>query len=307
MSDTVEHNIVNDTSKNDTEVINQLSQDCTRDHRVCKSVDAAILKCFDQNNILSVKVLDEFIKFITKYRYSYYSKNTKCISQLPNIQQSLTTLFALYPPSTASIQLLINDDAEDILKLLLSYDHILNPSLLSFAITSAELKCANLLSKYNNLDVSTKHLNEAISKNMVDVFDNIINRKIQPLPSSLTSAIRVMNYNMITTIITLGITPTDKNLEEACSTQSKEMIKYFLDLKLSPTKTCLKNLIKGNEDRYGYRHTKYDQRRREEKAVPITTLIDMLINYGYRPTYEDVLSATKNHIKINSIYYITKF
>jgi chromatin remodeling complex protein RSC6 len=308
MSDIVEQNLANDILKNDTVIINQILKKCDQRHTVCKKVNTSILYMFDQNKVLSVRVLDEFIKFITIPKITYL-QHTKCTVYLPNIQKSLITLFALYQPSISSIHLIIDDDGEDIMKLLLNYDHILDSSLLTFAIINGKHKCANLLSKYNNLEVSVTHLNEAISKNMIEVFNNIINRKIQPLPSSLTLAIHIINFEMVTTILTLGIIPTETNLEEACLTQNAEMIKYFLDLKLRPTKICFKNIIQGKHCKHKYNYNiNYNQRLMTEKGLILTNIVDILINYGYVPTYEDILYATKEHVKINNIeLYDIKF
>jgi hypothetical protein len=74
------------------------------------------------------------------------------------------------------------------------------------------------------------------------------------------------------------------DLETACCNKSVKIVKYILSNKIIPTKECLDNVLCDN-----------NLRSIEEQQE----LVNLLIEHGYTPTYEDIIELTKQTIEIN--------
>jgi hypothetical protein len=114
-------------------------------------------------------------------------------------------------------------------------------------------------------------------------------------------------------------------LEEACKLNSINIMKFILNNKISPSKTCLKNVVIGNLEKHDYKlnneafgsvltiygekycyvenyhNIKYKIGNYEYDSKIATMCIELLIQYGYKITQEDVINCILSHIKINNI------
>ena len=313
--------ISKEISDNDKKMIKMFSgQSCGGvTHNTCKQLDKEIVSFLNGQNMISVDVLDQYISFLTskknieknKYGGLIYATKKNCINNILNIEKSLSILFTLFVPSVASIHQIILADADDVIQLLLKSQYNPNSSILSYAIKNKKPNCALILSKYNITDLSSEQLDDAIYHNMHDVFQNIINNKIQPASNTLSSAIKIKNFAIVKTLVTSGVMPSEIHLEEACLINSKEIIKFFLHLKIVPTKESFNNILKNHIKEYvdyGYSHYNVYGIKHDSALILATELINMIISYGYILTYEDVLHAMKAYVKINNIeLYDIKF
>lgn len=73
-------------------------------------------------------------------------------------------------------------------------------------------------------------------------------------------------------------------LEMVCKSGNIQKIKYVLDFKLQPTENCYHNVL----------YSKIQAYKKSE-------IIDLLISYGYKLTYENMLEAIKYKVSINNI------
>lgn len=74
------------------------------------------------------------------------------------------------------------------------------------------------------------------------------------------------------------------DLETACCNKSIKIVKYILSNKIIPTKECLDNVLWDN-------NFKSIEEQQE--------LVNLLIEHGYTPTYEDIIELTKQKIEVN--------
>jgi hypothetical protein len=83
----------------------------------------------------------------------------------------------------------------------------------------------------------------------------------------------------------------------ACSSRNIAAIKFLLNNKIEPDKECFDALVNQDPDKSFYDLIRYRQRSKEI----CSGVIDIFIIYGYNLTYDDVITATINKIKINDI------
>lgn len=310
-SHNMENKIDSDNASNNDElfvieIMKNLSLNCSSSHSECNKIQKIILKNIHDGKYYPAKVLEGYIKFLTKsnygsyYSYDYYGSK-KCIVKSENYIQALSALIAFHCPTSSSINLLIDANMVNIINIIIDNGYELPRSSLDYAISSGKPDIADILSKYDKLEVTAYQLEAASAKNIKKTIMNILTRKISPTSNSIVNAIKHKNIDLVKTMLNLGGFKVDSSLlVAACESKDYEMIKLFLDLKIIPTSICFKKIV-SNEDisGYGYRRSRY--LGKTNKYNDISKLVDLLINYGYKPTYDDIVVATRNHIKINNI------
>lgn len=323
-----DHGIDANTLKHNIELINQLAGKCDSYHSVCKDAHKTLTKLIKENKIISNDVIDAFILFLVKThdnQRNYYYKAIDCWTNFETYKNTIATLIALHCPSEYVIEALIDKSNYDILDLICKLDYILKENVLELALNKEkpynkqasqtivgnntnEYVC-DLLSQYERIPVTLDNLNRAIEQGYEKTIMNILSRKVEPNRDSLILAIesKECTLEIISTIVSMGVAPNASHLELACETSADEkIITFFLELKIEPNETCFKNVLNrpsAGQNYYGYRrrNNKYHQAKEIKDGDQKTKIIDLLIAYGYIPTYEDVLSAVKKYVKINDI------
>lgn len=299
-------NIVYDDELFVTEIIHKLgSTNCNYStHNECRKIQATILNKIHNGNIYPAKVLESYIKFLTKsyggYYDYYYTK--RCISRPENYIEALGSLISFHCPSTLSIKLLIDTNAVMVINKIIDNGYEIPESLLDYAITADKSDIADVLSKYDKIEVTTRHLELASSRGMLKTVVNILTRKISPTKNVVKNIIGKKNIQLVKTLLNLGGFELDTSLLiAACESKDYEIIKLFLDLKIAPTTECFKKLVSDNTSIYRYRYSSRQNKYNGKSYDHISDIIDLLVSYGYKITYDDVVTATKNHVKINNI------
>ncbi len=143
---------------------------------------------------------------------------------------------------------------------------------------------------------------------------HLINSKVKVTKKAINYAlIHKISPNIIKQLITMGPGLCTDYLIAACHGQNKEMIEFLLDNKIVPTSDCIKALFTSavNNDIIDI-NEKYGKNMFYEKSVPvspkdsiniknITELLNILLNYNYTITYDDLIFITKYYVTIPNI------
>ena len=275
-------------------------------HENCKKVQNLILQNIQNGRIFPSNVLDSYVRFLVKPTTLGYYSRPDCCRHGENYLQALSALIAFNCPLNTSLIAFVDNNMVEMIQSVVNNGYDIPQSLLSHAITSEKETIANILSKYDKLEVTADHLNKASLKHMHDTVLNILTRKISPTKEAIICTIESGNTSLVKTMLNLGTVNLDSSfLMAACQAHSEDLIAMFLDIKILPTKECFNKLINNNTkdaDIYNYNRRRRIYGRNEQKQEKETSaLIDLLIKYGYKPDYADVTNATRKKIKINNI------
>ena len=279
------------------------------DHKVCKTASKRITDAIDLGYQLSKQLLEAFVVLITRTesrRYTYYNGHIygKCVDENHYVN-ALNALIIFYCPSVATLDLLIEGGCDKIIETIINVGHEIRSVTLTKAIEVKNAKISDMLSKYTNTTVVNEHLDDAVKNDLENTVANLLARKMQPKSKTLFNAMSNKDINIAHAVISCGVIPTELHLEEACLRRNMTMVKFLLDLKITPTKKCFANFIttcKNDENRSKYRW--YRNNNDEEPQMSNgdrVKFIDILISYGYKIDYDDVLEAMKAKIAINNI------
>jgi len=267
----------------------------TKNHTDCQKVCDMINKNIDA---ISDQVTQNFVDMTLKYlmyKKSYYSTPdvTMCIKNMDICSDALTHLIKLHRPSNDIIKSLVFNN-DQIIKILIDCKYELGDDILEYAMADYK-EIANDLSKYEKQKVTQENLHSSITYNNLNVFLNLIARKVKPKTDAIFQAITNGNEEIVEEMIKITeITHDEKLLSCACISNNVNLIKMFLDLKIIPTKKCYQDLF-----------TNYDnmicEKDKKAKIQSINICINILVNNGYVLDYNDVVFATQRGIKIDNI------
>ena len=160
----------------------------------------------------------------------------------------------------------------------------------------------------NYVEMTQEKSSEFNSKIIMD----FINSKIKVSKTTVIMAIMFNIKPLITKqLITLGPELSDEYLVAACYGSNKDMIEFLLDNKIQPNNKCIPALF-ANEFSKTFidldKFNKYTLKKSLPNSIKdtgnikiFTALTNILLNYDYNLTYEDLLLLTRNFITINGI------
>lgn len=123
--------------------------------------------------------------------------------------------------------------------------------------------------------------------------------ELRPTQQHLYDSITNGNLTFIKTLLLLGATLNTSCLEMACSDQHIDIIKFFLENKISPTTLCFANVLKPLQKPHPNRFYTHPQLLCTDSNT-LQIIINLLISYGYKLSYQDLLLATSRKITINN-------
>ena len=287
------------------DLCNKMLGQCCSAHNLCREINRMILDNIHNGLVYPPYIVNSYIRFLSKvsnaYYYDYYNTK-KCLSKPENYMEALSALISFGCPSRQSIYSLIDFNSADVIKNIKDNGYKIDSSCLTHAIHKNTPVICDILSSYENITVSAKHLELATEKNMEATVMNILTRRVAPTEKTIIFAIKNKNLNLVKTILNLGVQLDNSLLETACASREYEIIKLFLDLKLLPSTKCFENIIHAGRGEHEREEDYYYYSKRKEKATPaLTQLIDLLVAYGYKIQYNDAVLATKYRIKINNL------
>jgi hypothetical protein len=127
-----------------------------------------------------------------------------------------------------------------------------------------------------------------------------INNKYNIPQQCLNGIIQSKNLELTKLVLLSGCKLNTDALVSACSTCDIELIKFVLNNKVVPTKKCFDAIVEASDNNPQYM-ARSEKKNIEKKIISKKSMcIDELKTYGYKITYDDVVSATKKRIMINN-------
>lgn len=148
-----------------------------------------------------------------------------------------------------------------------------------------------LVNYQDSLMYNSEILLLACSKKLKQFISVCINKKIQVTQECLYAIVSIGDIPLVKLAILSGAKYDEDALDFACKTQNVELIKLMLSNKVKPTTLCINSILSsGTSHTYNQKHI----------STAKSELIALLISFGYKITYDDIISATKAHVELNN-------
>lgn len=289
------------------------SGECTK-HDTCSKIAQKILENIAKGYTYNSVVLDSLISWSIEDNWEKHCIGTNCIA-MPLITDAIISLLNFHKPSKKSIDLLVKkSDSADILKIALDkfddldyYDMFLH-SLSIRGYRDIYVKTyliSILLCKLNKIKFTKKDLELVIKKKLVSVVRSMLKSELKISSDIIIFGVETGSIEIVQLLHQYYFGEIlDKFLEIACGTGSYELMHFYLDMKIIPNSKCFSNMldacdIKSSEDKKTHYYITDSTIRANNK------LAELLISFGYIPTYNDIKNAIKYKIKIENIGHIT--
>lgn len=291
---------------------------------ICMKICDIISVCHSSNKKISQDVITAFITLITKT--NYYPTSSCIDKNSTGLKETIGQLFKYYVPAGLFINYIITDkDYDSCYKNLFenenfkcissdSFDKIISHRLLY----SEDENCNELvdfLLKYTiiNQDSLLKLApcrNEYLSFQLAGIIDKTTEQINQKVFDKLCVGLPYTKHT-VRSLLMKGFQFTEMHLEQVCGSCNKDGIEFVLNTsRIPPNTNHLKKLITS----LVYKKPKSDQNSRHfnpyksKQADFIESVkgfsldkMELLIKYGYQPTYEDVIFGIKNKIELPDV------
>lgn len=284
-----------------TQFINSASKDyygvCATTYASCELfrtlLDLADIESLDNNTFKSMSLNIKFLDILTNH-----------IVKIKKISSNLINKIIFSENKILIEKILFNGELE-----------------LNFIPEHLELICSNsgyfygtgsgLSNNYkinNNITINEFH---EFSNKLITEF---VNRKTKVTKNAILMAItHNLNLPTIKTLLTLGPVLCEDYLTASCFVLNKDIIDFLLDNKLVPTSKCMQAIFARTitDDLFEHKisHLKISNINKNfpysiKDIVNIkkySNIIETLLKYNYKLTYQDVLDATELYIQIDNI------
>ena len=302
------------------DITNLLNIKCdSYSHANCRNIKQKIIDYHKLGN----KVTNDFLKLYLMYindssNGDYYNR---CIDRLDFCLQVVKEILEYLVPTEEDIWILtkiqinlniaitlynkrglysnfcakINDNMNSIFKIIINASNSIQIpiSILEYTLGLKHLELSNYLLNYVNCNELCLEL-ACLCTESYETINLMLNQKIQVTEKSLINAIRLNDFNIVKLLLKSNYIPNEYCLIEACKIKNKEIIIEILLYKIQPTQECFNALF-----------TSVTFSCLKDKtscmAPQIATLIDILVNFGYIITYEDVCKALSHGCYVNNI------
>ncbi|ARF09695.1 SWIB/MDM2 domain protein [Indivirus ILV1] len=122
---------------------------------------------------------------------------------------------------------------------------------------------------------------------ILNIIDKLFLQKITITLTALNNAVKSGLIDIAISFVQKGIHPDNTTLVSACRLRDERLIKILLACNLTPTKECFESLI--------YYHPS------SSEANKIASIIDLLIQCGYKITYNDIIFSLEKRQYVNNI------
>ena len=269
----------------------RFSRRCNYTHGNCREIQTHILKLHNYDNKVDNNFLTSYLIYLSNSNYN------RCLLKLDNWVEAVIAICRHIIPSSSDFSLILHYGCNDlriikIFKILIERGVQFDIEILKTAIKSKSLNIVRFLIDHIVPDSECLEL-LCNSKNTDDIIEKMIDHKIQITTKCLNNCISSDNY-MMSTLIDMGVQPNENSLVLACKKQNKEAIKTILQCRIEPTKRCFNAIVESAP------YSGYDYMKNFNTKMCADT-IDILIAYGYKIDYEDVVKALSKHCYINDI------
>lgn len=284
----------------------------TKNHELCKEIQSDILQIYKSGSKLSNTTAEWYLKSFLVWKYNSLEKNSDnhyfCMNDPENYMYALNEIMKDYDIPFETIEKLISSGHKDLaFDLIERYKVNIDFSLI-FNIKDIEMK-EYLLKK---IPVSLKILQTACCEDTPEFMLHILSQKIQPDDICFENALQSGSTENVKLLLDNGLSFEKKYLIKICEAHNLELMKLFFDKKIIPDADCFNALFKNVTSRdwnwnpsgkqtksiYG-RHRGYSITTSKQIGT-ISEAIDILTDYGYKLTYDNVLVTIRNKIIINN-------
>lgn len=270
---------------------------CTYRHLECKRVEDQIVFIHNSGCKFSNNFLKKYINFLNK-QSNYYE--SYCCLHKGHFSRALYELFEYLDPTVEQLKIVCKyKNSYSALKVLLDRNFKISENILSEVLNQKRYRNDNinniiLLSTHKNYKCTINHLNLACEKGLFDIIKFIINKSddININIKCLQLACKNNNFEIINFFIKFGLHPDMVCLENICSTLNYKLIKLILNYRLIPNEKCLYSIFKSHTDSYHYLNSTNNYQK----------IINLLINYGFIPKYDNIVFLLSKKCMIVDIY-----
>lgn len=274
------------------DIIKLFNTRCNYSHTNCTNIQRKIIEFHKNGHNVDSNFITIYLQYLfNNYNYSYY----RCGNTSSNWATALKEICEYLTPTNENLRLMIcgNLNAIPIFKVLVERDVVIDISVLKHTITNNYVDLTNYLLNYIIAD--TECLEIACAKQSNDeMIKKMLDSKLEITITALNSAILNKKEGVVDIMLQFSMQPNMDSLLNACKTKSMDLIRKILDYRIIPTKECYKALFE-NVSTYNY-NSRYNSNNQQ-----VASCIDLLIVYGYKINYDDVLMALNHYCHINDI------
>jgi hypothetical protein len=145
----------------------------------------------------------------------------------------------------------------------------------------------DFIESHDVFEADIEIIEKACKKNLSKFVSYQINKKIKLSEQCLYNSLENGNIELAKKILLCDCHIDDNCLVSACKSLNYDAILFVINNGIKPNEKCFNAIISS-------------QCKSNEKDVK-TKLIDVIIDHGYKITYDNVVSATYEHITINNL------
>lgn len=269
-------------------------------HHSCRHIASKIASIHESGNKIDNEFLSNYINYINCNNQYYYEK---CVCRKEIYVPILKQIFEYLDPNVhdlcnlTSFPVSISNPEEDPITDL--FKQLINKKVnFTEYVLEAALLNKNIYISFLLLDIvkPTSACLEAacLCDNSLQLVNLMLVQKVKVSEKALLNAISINSNNVVNLFFDYGVMPTLNCLIEACKQFNYSLINSILNHKIIPNKDCFMALLSNAKIGDGKNKQYY-------KAKEIAEIIDMLIVYGYKVTYNDVYDALCVGCYINNV------
>lgn len=275
---------------NQDDILKLCSNRCNYQHNICTQMQSRILALHKSGKKVDNSFLTIYLSYVfdkSGYNSGYYACQRNTGNWIPALKEICKYLM----PTDENLKLITygNQYIIPVFQILIDRGVSINSSILQRAIEGQYLE----LVKYflDHIVADSKCLEFACARQNTDNLIKImLDSKVEITITALNNAILNKKEEVANIMLQYGVQPDVQTLESACKSRSNDTIRRILDYRILPTRECYNGLFV-NISYYSSATTK----------TTIASLIDLLIVYGYKLDYDDVLFALNKQCHINDI------
>ena len=280
----------------DLELIGDTKGCCYR-HIECQRIQNKIIFVDSSEYKFSESFLKEYVRYLNKHTKYYDSYS--CFKR-GYYGKALSIMFNYIDPSIDIINTIcIYKKSYSCLKILLDRNFYLGEEIFTKIINNKSYRndlfsLMELFATHKNYKCTINHLYNVCEKGFFEIVKKIIFKNDFNLNiKCLELACKNNSMELINFFIKKGLYPNNKCLINICGTVNSKLILLILNHRIIPTNACIVSLFESSKTKNSYYYnTNSDYQK----------IINLLVDYGYNPSYDDVIYLITKKCKIKDIH-----
>lgn len=267
---------------------------CNYSHTTCKGIKDKLDLFHRGGGKVTNDFLTRYLLYLpTGYMYSWHYS---CANNSNNWLPQIKIILGYLDPTEEDMIILAGMKCIDgsVFKIFVDRGVYIPPDILNTAI---QAKNSNLTDYLIRCIPTTTEILEQICEYLPDCTSGIkyiLEQKITPTTKALNALLKNKHSHDVEMMFKLGATFDESSLEVACSIRHEAYIKKILELKIVPDKKCYNAVFTNVRKNYYSNKVSYD-------AQIVANIIDILVVHGYKPDYDDAVTALKHGCYINDV------